>query len=242
MIKCCTPVVVLGLSLWLKYLPFCWEMIVVISGLSAGMFLAVTGGDVNVIRRPDFPMNGALCAAVATLLAGLRTVLAQRVLHGHAVDDQARRINTVTLLYYATPASALSLVIPAAVFEYDNVLRYIASHSAKNNVEVVLCILISSAIAFFLSLSEYLLTLHTSALTMAVSSIAKQLFVIAAAMIFFREHLGGMNLVGVAVTTMGIAYYNYIKYNKMAALSRRSDDRDDGSSCASGVEALPLKS
>jgi solute carrier family 35, member C2 len=211
MVKCSAPIIVLVLGWWIGVQSLTPRIATVIGLLSLGVFLSVTGGHISAFTSADFPFQGFMCVVVATLLAGIRVVFAQRILHG---DKSSPGVNTATFLFYVTPSSAAALLIPAYIFEGPEIARYISSHSAVDCCWVGFLIFASSCLAYFLSLSEYLLTQKTSALTLSVCGIAKQVLITAIAMAVFHEKLGGANIVGVFLCFVGIAAYNVMKYHQ----------------------------
>lgn len=224
MVKCSSPLFVLLLSWWWNLQVLTPRLLLILVALSVGIFLSLTGGNISSLSGSDFPVSGFLCVVCATLLAGVRVVLAQRVLHG---DSVTAALNTATFLYYVTPSSSAILIIPAYIFEGPEVARYFATHSAHETANVLFLIVVSSVIAYFLSLSEYALTKNTSGLTLCVTGVAKQALVTAIAMIFFHERLGHWNLVGVAITLIGIAWYNWIKYKSFESVREVVEEPDE---------------
>ncbi len=60
----------------------------------------------------------------------------------------------------------------------------------------------------------------TSALTLCVFSVFKFLIVIALSTVLFNYHLTGANQIGVTLSVLGIALYNYLKYQEIQARER----------------------
>merc|ERR1711991_711927 len=76
---------------------------------------------------------------------------------------------------------------------------------------VVIAVLSSAIIAYMLSLSEFLATRQTSALTLCVVGVTKQLLLIALAMSIFGDKLGLANVFGFVVALSGVSLYNYAR-------------------------------
>lgn len=209
MVKCSGPIFILLLGWWIGVQQFSTRLAVVVSLLSLGVFLAVTGGHLSAFSSTDFPFQGFVCVVAATVLAGVRIVLAQKALHGSL---QTPSIGTATFLFYAAPTSGVALILPAYFFEGPGVARYWQSHTAGDGCWIAFLVFLSSAIAYFLSLSEYLLTKQTSALTLSVCGVAKQALITGLAMMVFHEKMGGVNLLGVLLSLTGIVLYNIMKY------------------------------
>ena len=164
--------------------------------------------------------------------------------------------NTMTALYYSAPASAIALVLPALVFEGRDVARWFQSASVAHQYEVTLWVCLSSAVAFLLTVAEFTITGLTSALTMCVTGIAKQIIIVAIAMVLFGERLGRVNAIGFGMSIVGICFYNYLKYKQhhaqnagkgYAAVPAAAEVEPSGSSSAVfgkdatiGVEMKPI--
>jgi solute carrier family 35 protein C2 len=219
MVKSCSPMCVLVLGSLLGIVRLTIPLVFVIVLLCVGMFLSVSGGDVSVLYSADFPFAGFVLVCGATVLSGIRVLMAQRVLHGVPGSSEPAGVNSVTLLYYSTPASALFLVVPAFVVEGAEVTAHWRAMTAEDRWFVAWCILASSSIAFCLSFSEYLVTRLTSALTLCVTGITKQCFIVALAMALFHEKLAVKNALGFGLTIAGIALYNWLKWHQGALQS-----------------------
>lgn len=213
MVKCSAPIVVLLLGWWIGVQQLTPRMLGIVAVLTFGIFLSVSGGNVAVFSSADFPFQGFVCVSLATLLAGIRVVFAQRVLHG---DRLSSSVNTATFLYYVTPTSCGALLLPAYIFEGPQVVRYLNTHSVGECVWLAFLVFMSSCLAYFLSLSEYVLTQKTSALSLSVCGIAKQALITALAMMVFHEKIGGTNIIGVLLCFAGIAAYNLTKYQQIS--------------------------
>lgn len=240
-------------------------LIAIVALISFGMFLAVSGGNMSTFTATDFPMTGFLCVCCAAVLAGIRVVLAQRVmqkvvesplriLHVRKNDDDnvddgeddaqmmketrppsppsdangasgsngspstsvagngvLPPVNAITTLFYVAPASACSLVLPALVVEAPEVMEYFATEPRPVILGAIFWIFVSSSVAFLLSISEFVVTRKTSALTLCVTGISKQVLIIGLAMIIFGDRMRFANVVGFAITIAGIGLYNYYK-------------------------------
>lgn len=136
---------------------------------------------------------------------------------GNNAGGHGGGFNTMTALYYCAPASAASLVLPALIFEMSDVIHWCQHASPSYLSEISFWIVITSIIAFLLSVAEFTVTGLTSALTMCVTGIAKQVLIVGLAMVIFGDHLGVVNAVGFTMSIVGISLYNYLKYKQVLA-------------------------
>lgn len=230
-VKCSSPVFILAVGWWLQIQTFTIPIGICMIAMTVGTFLTVTGGDVGVFNKGDFPLEGFVCVCVATMIASFRVMFAQKVLQG---DNLTASVNTATFLYYATPSSCLILLLPALVIEGPLVQQYLTIHNFENNFHVFLFVVLSSIIAYFLSLSEYILTKTTSGLTLCVTGTAKQAVITALAMAIFHEKLNLWSAIGVTASISAIAAYKIIRYRELTVAS--PSNSCEASATEDGVE------
>ena len=70
-------------------------------------------------------------------------------------------------------------------------------------------------LAFCMTSAEFELLRRTSVVTLSVGGIFKEVLTVLAGTIVFGDHLAVSNIWGVLVTLVGIAWYNWIKIQKM---------------------------
>jgi len=74
-----------------------------------------------------------------------------------------------------------------------------------------LCVLLSSGVAFFLNVSNFLVTLHTSPVTLQVLGNVKVVLLIAVSVAIFRNEVSPQSVVGCAACLVGVALYNHAR-------------------------------
>jgi solute carrier family 35 protein C2 len=212
MTKSASPAMVLLVSTGMGLLAFTKRIGTIVVLICVGMFLAVSGGTLSVFTAESFPLFGFSCVAFATLISGGRIVYAQHALQRlHVPGHTTPGVNAVTMLYYAAPMSSLAILGPAMWLEGRDIGTFLVTAPSVKLGYVALAIFSSAVIAFALSLSEFFATRQTSALTLCVVGVTKQLLLIALAMGIFGEKLGMMNALGFVVALAGVALYNYAK-------------------------------
>lgn len=72
----------------------------------------------------------------------------------------------MNLLMYMAPI-AVVLLVPATLFMEDNVIA-VTMELAKKDFNIIWYLLINSSLAYFVNLTNFLVTKHTSALTLQV--------------------------------------------------------------------------
>lgn len=76
------------------------------------------------------------------------------------------KLNSMNLLLYMAPIAVIFL-LPATIFMEDNVVG-ITIQLAKKDFTIVWLLLFNSCLAYFVNLTNFLVTKHTSALTLQV--------------------------------------------------------------------------
>ena len=76
------------------------------------------------------------------------------------------KLNSMNLLLYMAPI-AVVLLLPATLYMEKNVVG-ITLALAKNDIRIIWYLLFNSALAYFVNLTNFLVTKHTSALTLQV--------------------------------------------------------------------------
>ena len=76
------------------------------------------------------------------------------------------KLNSMNLLLYMAPVAVI-LLLPATLFMEDNVVG-ITIELARKDFTIVWLLLFNSCLAYFVNLTNFLVTKHTSALTLQV--------------------------------------------------------------------------
>jgi len=79
------------------------------------------------------------------------------------------KLNSMNLLLYMAPIAVI-LLLPATIFMEDNVVG-VTIQLAKKDFTIVWLLLFNSCLAYFVNLTNFLVTKHTSALTLQVRNV-----------------------------------------------------------------------
>ncbi|TKY47503.1 sugar phosphate/phosphate translocator [Spatholobus suberectus] len=132
---------------WLTYL----TLVPVVTGV-----IIASGGE------PSFHLFGFLICVAATAARALKSVL-----QGILLSSEGEKLNSMNLLLYMAPMAVVFL-LPATLIMEDNVVG-ITLALARDDVKIIWYLLFNSALAYFVNLTNFLVTKHTSALTLQVS-------------------------------------------------------------------------
>ncbi|KAK8651386.1 hypothetical protein V6N13_140989 [Hibiscus sabdariffa] len=86
------------------------------------------------------------------------------VLQGILLSSEGEKLNSMNLLLYMAPIAVVFL-LPAALIMEENVVG-IALALARDDAKIIWYLLFNSALAYFVNLTNFLVTKHTSALTL----------------------------------------------------------------------------
>ncbi|KAA3478277.1 putative sugar phosphate/phosphate translocator [Gossypium australe] len=136
---------------WLTYI----TLVPVVTGV-----IIASGGE------PSFHLFGFIMCISATAARALKSVL-----QGILLSSEGEKLNSMNLLLYMAPIAVVFL-LPATLIMEENVVG-ITLALARDDVKIIWYLLFNSALAYFVNLTNFLVTKHTSALTLQVLGNAK---------------------------------------------------------------------
>lgn len=202
MLKAIMPVAVfiLGAAVGLEVMNC--RMLLIMSVISIGVIVAsygeVTVSWIGVV----YQMGGVIGEA-------LRLVFMEIF-----VKRKGVRLNSISMMYYVSPCSALCLLIPWIFLEKPKM----DSGGTWNFPPLIL--VLNCLCTFALNLSVFLVISRTSALTIRVTGVVRDwVVVLLSAVIFADTKLTTINLVGYGIAIAGVVAYNNHKLKKEASSS-----------------------
>ncbi|KAH0979647.1 hypothetical protein GBA52_006824 [Prunus armeniaca] len=150
---------------WLTYL----TLVPVVTGV-----IIASGGE------PSFHLFGFLICVAATAARALKSVL-----QGILLSSEGEKLNSMNLLLYMAPIAVVFL-LPATLIMEENVVG-ITLALARDDVKIIWYLLFNSALAYFVNLTNFLVTKHTSALTLQVLGNAKGAVAVVVSILIFRN-------------------------------------------------------
>uniref|UniRef100_A0A7C9D8K8 Sugar phosphate transporter domain-containing protein n=1 Tax=Opuntia streptacantha TaxID=393608 RepID=A0A7C9D8K8_OPUST len=164
----------------------------------------VTGVIIASGGEPSFHLFGFLMCVGATAARALKTVL-----QGILLSSEAEKVNSMNLLMYMAPIAVICL-IPAALIMEKNVVG-ITIALAKEDTKFIWYLLFNSALAYFVNLTNFLVTKHTSALTLQVLGNAKGAVAVVISILIFRNPVTVTGMLGYCLTVIGVVLYSEAK-------------------------------
>lgn len=196
MIKASTPVVVLIIS-------FGFGIEKPSMRLAGFIVLISTGVTISCVANVETSLAGTLLQIAALICEGLRLCLINVLL-----VQKGLKLSAIANLYYIAPTCFLCLLAPWAFVEAPFVLE---NNLAAVRNTGVLTLLANSSIAFLLNLATLQLIKHTSALTLNVAGVVKDLLLIVWSVVMHGAMVTGLQYVGYAVAFSGVTGYTAYK-------------------------------
>ncbi|XP_058110149.1 probable sugar phosphate/phosphate translocator At3g11320 [Magnolia sinica] len=174
---------------WLTYL----TLVPVVAGV-----VIASGGE------PSFHLFGFIVCVAATAARALKSVL-----QGILLSSEGEKLNSMNLLMYMAPIAVVFL-LPATLLMEENVVG-ITLALAREDIRIVWYLLFNSALAYFVNLTNFLVTKHTSALTLQVLGNAKGAVAVVVSILIFRNPVSVTGMLGYSLTVIGVILYSEAK-------------------------------
>eukprot|EP01018_Ginkgo_biloba_P029232 Gb_35221 [translate_table: standard] len=174
-----------------------WVTYATLVPVVAGVVIA-SGGE------PSFHLYGFIMCISATAARALKSVL-----QGILLSSEGEKLNSMNLLLYMAPIAVLVL-LPAALIMEPNVMAVCVALARQDRFMVFLLVL-NSAMAYLVNLTNFLVTKHTSALTLQVLGNAKGAVAVVISILLFRNPVSFVGMAGYTLTVIGVVLYGESK-------------------------------
>ncbi|CAL9220386.1 organic anion transporter [Arabidopsis lyrata subsp. lyrata] len=164
----------------------------------------VTGVVIASGGEPSFHLFGFIMCIAATAARALKSVL-----QGILLSSEGEKLNSMNLLLYMAPIAVVFL-LPATLIMEKNVVG-ITIALARDDFRIVWYLLFNSALAYFVNLTNFLVTKHTSALTLQVLGNAKGAVAVVVSILIFRNPVSVTGMLGYSLTVCGVILYSEAK-------------------------------
>ncbi|GLT60625.1 hypothetical protein SLA2020_333830 [Shorea laevis] len=154
--------------------------------------------------EPSFNLFGFVMCVSATAARAFKSVL-QAIL----LSSEQEKLNSMNLLMYMAPI-ALAILLPATLLTEGNVLGVTVA-LARKDVKIVYYLLFNSSLAYLVNLTNFLVTKHTSALTLQVLGNAKGAVAVVVSILIFRNPVSFVGMLGYSLTVLGVVLYSESK-------------------------------
>lgn len=154
--------------------------------------------------EPGFHLFGFIMCISATAARAFKSVL-----QGILLSSEGEKLNSMNLLLYMSPIAVLVL-LPAALIMEPNVLDVTLELGRKHKY-MWLLLLLNSTMAYSANLTNFLVTKHTSPLTLQVLGNAKGAVAVVISIFIFRNPVTFVGIAGYSMTVLGVVAYGEAK-------------------------------
>ncbi|KAK1377959.1 putative sugar phosphate/phosphate translocator [Heracleum sosnowskyi] len=161
----------------------------------------VTGVIIASGGEPSFHLFGFVMCIGGTAARALKTVL-----QGVLLSSEGEKLNSMNLLLYMAPI-AVVLLLPVTLYMEGNVVD-ITLALASIDIRILWYLLFNSVLAYFVNLANFLVTKHTSALSLQVLGNAKGAVAVVVSILIFKNPVSVIGMLGYALTVIGVILYN----------------------------------
>lgn len=174
-----------------------WVTYAALIPVVAGVVIA-SGGE------PDFHLFGFIMCISATAARAFKSVL-----QGILLSSEGEKLNSMNLLLYMSPIAVLAL-LPVALIMEPNVWD-VTIALGRDHRFMWLLLLLNSVMAYSANLLNFLVTKHTSALTLQVLGNAKGAVAVVISILLFRNPVTVIGIGGYTITVLGVIAYGETK-------------------------------
>ncbi|KAF9675424.1 hypothetical protein SADUNF_Sadunf09G0030900 [Salix dunnii] len=116
------------------------------------------------------------------------------------------RLHSMNLLMYMAPV-AVAVLVPAAYFMEGDVVGITVS-LARDDKKFIFYLIFNSSLAYLVNFTNFLVTKHTSALTLQVLGNAKGAVAVVISILIFRNPVSVTGIFGYSIIVDGVVLYN----------------------------------
>ncbi|CAI7786599.1 unnamed protein product [Closterium sp. NIES-54] len=210
MCKSSAPMFLLLFAFIFRLEPISFRLIGVMMVISVGVLFTVAG-------EASFHLWGFVLVMLSAMASGLRWVLIQVLLQ----KDRLGLSRPLVSLAYLTPPMAVTCGLFSLALEPLASLPTSPYFSPPSQLApTMLLLLLGGVLAFLMIMSEFLLILHTSAVTFSVAGTVKEGATILVSHLVFSDRFTRVNLVGVLIIMIGVSLFNLHRLSRPPRIQR----------------------
>ncbi|KAF1881306.1 hypothetical protein Lal_00023342 [Lupinus albus] len=185
----------------------------------AALVPVVTGVVIASGGEPGFHLFGFIMCLSATAARAFKSVLQGILLSSEGGNEHIimldllqlnrEKLNSMNLLLYMSPIAVIFL-LPTALIMEPNVVD-VTLALGRENKSMWLLLLLNSVTAYAANLTNFLVTKHTSALTLQVLGNAKGAVAVVISILLFKNPVTVIGMGGYTITVLGVAAYGETK-------------------------------
>jgi hypothetical protein len=140
-------------------------------------------------------------------------VCALGLVQGILLTDPNEKMDSMNLLRYMAPIS-FGFLIPATFYLEPGVFAQVSA--SRTDVFFVVFLALNASLAYFVNLLNFLVTKHTSALTLQVLGNGKGVAAVVVSVMVFRNPVTFASVIGYLITVSGVMSYMVAKRSAAA--------------------------
>ncbi|CAB3364763.1 Hypothetical predicted protein [Cloeon dipterum] len=196
MTKSTSVIFILGFALLFKLEKKSWSLLVIV-------FLISTGLIMFTYKSTQFDAIGFLLVLSASLISGLRWTLAQMMMH----KSKLGLGNPIDMIYHMQPWMAVTLIPFVIAIEGVSLASTYKAFRFEHWTELahtMFSVVLGATIAFLMEISEFLLIMVTSSLTLSIAGIFKEACTFILAVTLKGDQMSPINALGLVICLGGI--------------------------------------
>lgn len=170
----------------------------------------------------NFVFIGVSLVLVSACMSGLRWALTQIML-----KQNKRTKNPILTMLYISPGMSVFLFIVGVIVEGVKEFHDAKIWSEKGFLMTIILILIPGFLAFFMTISEFVLLQYASLLTLSIAGIFKELLTIFVSWVVFGDKLSTINIIGLIITFADIVWYNIYRFEQNLEAVKRNEPEEN---------------
>ncbi|GMG49487.1 unnamed protein product [Ambrosiozyma monospora] len=175
---------------------------------------------------------GCFLVLLASCMSGLRWALTQIVLRGNKYTK-----NPILTIFYLSPAMCVTLVVIGAQVEGLDNFFGANIWVQYGSFTTFLMLLFPGCLAFFMTLSQFVILQYAPLLTLSIAGIVRELITIFLGWLVFGDKLNFVNIVGLIITLLDIVWYNLYRLEHAGSKPDRSEKVEDAENLLSGADS-----
>ena len=137
-------------------------------------------------------------------------------MQGILLTDSSEKLDSINLLWYVAPI-ALGVLLPATIMMEPGGFQLVIA--SKTDLFFVLFLSINASLAYIVNLPNFLVTKHTSALTLQVLGNGKAVAAVVVSVLISQTPVTFASFIGYLITVSGVMLYMIAKRSAAAAKS-----------------------
>jgi drug/metabolite transporter (DMT)-like permease len=205
MLKACTPICVLLLSILMGLEQPNKVQLMLVGGLSLGVVVSTSG-------EQNFNSTGFAYEIVSIVAEALRLTLSGKLV-------KTVKLDATSMLYYVAPLGFVGIFISFFYFELPTFLEDEAYQKLDNGF-LPLLLLVSSLIAFACNIASVHLIISTSPVVLSLVGVLKDLLILFFSMVVFRSPVTVVQMTSYLATLLFLQAYKDYKRNPVEFIAR----------------------